>query len=255
MKKWVYFILCLGWLTACSMNGKSEPAPSKPSTPIEVTFKTIPEAIQVNQPTTLQVMVKQGKNAVEDASDVQFEVWKKGQEKHQMVRAKHQGKGVYTAEKTFDSEGMYFVTYHVTAKDMHSMKQMELTVGDINKNEEEMDKNTAEQNQPSHSHDHSSHHEHHGLTIELSPTETGKDQNTVFKINVQHEGKSLTNAHVTLEYWTGQEEKHTYVDAKEQSAGEYVANIKLSSSGEYHFRVHALKGELHDHKIIPVHVK
>lgn len=249
MKKWVYFILCLGWLTACSMNGKSEPAPSKPTAPIEVTFKTIPEVIQANQPTTLQVVVKQGDDAVEDASDVQFEVWKKGQEKHQMIPAKHQGKGVYAAEKTFDSEGIYFVTYHVTARNMHSMKQVELTVGEINRNEQEEGKDPAAQNQSDHSHD------HHGLTIQLSPTETRKDQNTVFKINVQHEGKPLTNAHVTWEYWTGQEEKHTYVDAKEQSAGEYVANIKLSSVGDYHFRVHAIKGELHDHKVIHVHVK
>ena len=43
-------------------------------------------------------MLHKGKEKVTDADDVKFEIWKDGDEKHEMLDGKHKGKGVYAVE-------------------------------------------------------------------------------------------------------------------------------------------------------------
>ena len=52
------------------------------------------------------------KEKVTDADDVKFEIWKDGDEKHEMLDGKHKGKGVYAVEKTFETDGVYHIISH-----------------------------------------------------------------------------------------------------------------------------------------------
>ncbi|MEK3805885.1 FixH family protein [Metabacillus sp. SLBN-84] len=91
---------------------------------------SVPETISLNKEETLSVTVSQGDQAVEDASEVQFEIWKAdSKEESEMIRAEHTGDGIYEVQKSFSEEGSYFVQTHVTARDLHVMPKKEFVVG------------------------------------------------------------------------------------------------------------------------------
>jgi hypothetical protein len=119
-----FLLMMLLFVSACSSNKQQ----SENTAIITVDLSYQPQQIKVGEETTLQALVKQGEELVADAQDVQFEVWKDGQQKHDMVVAESKGKGVYSAVKQFQDSGKYHVMYHVTARGMHSMKQQDVTV-------------------------------------------------------------------------------------------------------------------------------
>ncbi|MDF0728383.1 FixH family protein [Cytobacillus sp. S13-E01] len=96
---------------------------------IEVEIQT-PEKIEPNEEIEISAFVTQGEEEVNDANEVKFEIWKNGQEDHEMVEGNHKGEGIYSITKTFDKDGIYSVVAHVTARDMHSMPKKEFVVGD-----------------------------------------------------------------------------------------------------------------------------
>ncbi|MCT2536502.1 FixH family protein [Aquibacillus koreensis] len=95
---------------------------------VEVEIELEPETPRVNTDTTIKAIVTQGKDKVNDANEVIFEVWKEGQEDHEMIEASNQGDGIYSITKQFKTEGNYFVVSHVTARDMHVMPRKAYTV-------------------------------------------------------------------------------------------------------------------------------
>ncbi|MGD6792675.1 FixH family protein [Metabacillus indicus] len=107
---------------------------------------SLPEKISLNTEETLSVSVTQGDQAVEDASEVQFEIWKAdSKEESEMIRAEHTGDGIYEVQKSFSEEGSYFVQTHVTARDLHVMPKKEFVVGKgalTNKEEESNEEQT-----------------------------------------------------------------------------------------------------------------
>lgn len=131
-KKGAILVLMLGLFTLAGCSSQSAQNPSAQNgvvTPIDVTFSTQPASpVKSGEKVKIIVTVKQNNQLVEDAASVKFEIWKDQQEKHDMVVAKLGLTGDYFVERTFDASGTYFVMYHVTARDMHKMKQMELKV-------------------------------------------------------------------------------------------------------------------------------
>ncbi|PLR67526.1 MULTISPECIES: FixH family protein [Bacillaceae] len=116
----------------------------------------LPSEISKNEEETFAVAVTQGKEAVEDASGVEFEIWKaKSKEDSEMIKAVHKGKGVYEINKTFNEDGVYFVQTHVTARDLHVMPKKEFIVGEVT--EEELKK----ADEPVKTEDSSNEHSHH----------------------------------------------------------------------------------------------
>lgn len=94
---------------------------------------SVPETISLNKEETLSVTVSQGDQAVEDASEVQFEIWKAdSKEESEMIRAEHTGDGIYEVQKSFSEEGSYFVQTHVTARDLHVMPKKNLLSAKVN---------------------------------------------------------------------------------------------------------------------------
>ncbi|MEB3102602.1 FixH family protein [Ferviditalea candida] len=98
---------------------------------IDVKIHTEPETgIEPGKPVTIEAWVTQGSEYVDDADEVEFEIWNKTRpdDKHELIKGKLQGKGVYSIQKTFDAPGSYYVVSHVTARGMHNMPRKELTV-------------------------------------------------------------------------------------------------------------------------------
>ncbi|HJV44376.1 MAG TPA: FixH family protein [Bacillota bacterium] len=124
MRRIGLFLIIAGLLTACS---SQEQKPDL-ETPIMVEFSYSPNELKVGDVDTLQVVVKQGQDLVSDSKDVKFEVWKDGEEKHEMIDAENKGKGVYTALEKFHEPGVYHIMYHVTARGMHEMKSQKFQV-------------------------------------------------------------------------------------------------------------------------------
>ncbi len=77
---------------------------------------TGPEKVNPGESAAYEAAVSYGDEAVTDADEVEFEVWKEGEkDASQMYKAK-QEKGVYRLETTFKEDGIYTVQSHVTAK-------------------------------------------------------------------------------------------------------------------------------------------
>ncbi|MGG1479695.1 FixH family protein [Bacillus smithii] len=134
MRKWLLliFIVVFGLVaTACSGNGKEKTEKSEVSStpiPLDVSIR-LPKAIQPNQEVKVEAVVTQGREKVDDADEVKFEIWKKGQANHKMLTGKHEKDGIYSVQTTFAEKGAYYVVSHVTARGIHNMPQKEFWVG------------------------------------------------------------------------------------------------------------------------------
>ncbi|GIP26135.1 hypothetical protein J23TS9_12650 [Paenibacillus sp. J23TS9] len=117
---------------------------------INVSIQTSPDKPALNLPVEISASVSQGGEAVNDAKEVEFELWKWGETNHETLQGKHQGEGVYSIEKEFPTEGIYYVVAHVSARGMHNMPRRQLVVGNVS--EKEIAKAKADPNQSTHEH-------------------------------------------------------------------------------------------------------
>lgn len=139
-----------------------------PAAPVDVEFSVDPATgIKPNQPVQLQVLLTQAGEIVEDADQVRFEIWHEDDQEedhdagsdaghdsdadhdadtdhegdahdhssmehhntdNEMVTAEHIGGGVYAYEYQFEKSGVYYVMYHVDARDLHMMTANEVIV-------------------------------------------------------------------------------------------------------------------------------
>jgi len=210
--------------------------------PLTVEFQVDPKPVKAGEVTTIQVLVKQGEEFVEDAQQVEFEIWEKGQEQHDMVPAENKGKGIYAIMEKFHKPTTYYVMYHVTARDMHSMKQMEVVVEG-----EKVEHHPAPSAEATPKHQEVENH-HAGAMIHFMTSQPPVvNQSVELTAHIQHKDEPLTGAQVKFEYWTKQEDKHQFIDATEKSAGVYFAQTTFLSAGEYQVKTHVEKGDIHDH--------
>ncbi|WP_404350089.1 FixH family protein [Sutcliffiella horikoshii] len=101
---------------------------------IEITF---PENVKEEEKVAITTLVTQGEEKVEDAKEVQIEIWnvEEGKENSVLLDAEHVGDGVYEVKHSFGEKGVYRVQSHVTARDMHVMPTKQLVVGDMSQEE------------------------------------------------------------------------------------------------------------------------
>lgn len=155
------------WISACNgtdspnndqandQNKQTHQQENKISTePLKVEIE-MPDQLPVKQEIVLKARLTQGNEPVNDAQEVEFEVWKANQKKQsEMINGSLEKDGVYTAKKTFQEDGVYYVQAHATARGMHVMPVKKLIIG----------KGGEESEQESSSHDQqqdSEHHHHH----------------------------------------------------------------------------------------------
>ncbi|ANU18919.1 hypothetical protein BBI15_01080 [Planococcus plakortidis] len=128
MKKWIALMLLMLLLAACGEEGSSA-GTGEMLQEVEVEFNT-GETAEPGEEVLLSATVTQGAEAVEDADEVVFEVWRSGnREDSEMLEGAHTQDGIYEHAWAAEEEGLYFIQAHTTARRMHVMPKMELTVG------------------------------------------------------------------------------------------------------------------------------
>ncbi|MES5956553.1 FixH family protein [Bacillus fungorum] len=246
MKKLIMtlFIAMLA-LAGCNTN-KEEPKKEQKLEAVKVAVQTNPKEIKPGEKTEVQALVTQGKEKVTDADDVKFEIWKAGDEKHEMLDGKHKGKGVYAVEKTFETDGVYHIIAHTNAREMHVMPEVKVAVG--NAKVEDAKKENS---------DHGAGHGDHksDTMIHLMAGDIKANAESTMKVHLKQKEEALTGAEVQLEIWKDGVEKHEFIPAKEGNKGEYETKHTFKENGSYKVKVHVKKGELHEHKEETIEVK
>ncbi|WP_027963647.1 FixH family protein [Halalkalibacillus halophilus] len=133
MKKLIPFILFISMmlLAACGDEDTEESSEADSLTPLEAEV-LIDEELEVGE-ASLEVRVTHGDEQVEDANEVMFEVWENGQkDASEMLEAEHTEEGIYQVDYSFETDGIYHVQPHVTARDQHVMPRHDIAVGDAN---------------------------------------------------------------------------------------------------------------------------
>ena len=145
MKKWFLSLLAVPvLLVGCNEEVDTNDAGSAMPQQIEVSILT-EKTLPVGEKVKLAAQVKQGKEFVEDAEEVKFEVWESGmREDGVMLEGALTKDGTYEVDFTFDHDGVYYMYAHTTARGIHVMPKMELIVGnpDMSKVLEDNSKNT-----------------------------------------------------------------------------------------------------------------
>lgn len=272
MKKLSLFlsIFAVLLLTACGNNNSDTSKGNGDKLPEMVEVEVLlPEKMEPNEEVKIEALVTQGEEKVEDANEVTFEVWKQGQEKdHEMIEGKNDGSGIYSFTKTFEEEGFYFVVAHTTARDMHVMPRVEVTVGNPDPatkedaaaghdHDAEHSDHEGSHDEETHS-DHESHeHEHEAtLMMTLNNNEAVKvNQEVTLSTELKKDNTALKDATVRFEVWHADAEKHEYIDASEVSEGVYEAKTTFKEKGMHHVQIHVEKDELHEHQLEELEVE
>ncbi|WP_100333993.1 FixH family protein [Bacillus alkalisoli] len=251
LNHFVIFAIIIMFLTACNSgtnNNTSDKVNEMPKM-VEVEI-LIPENIQPNEEVTIQARVTQGDEMVDDASEVMFEVWQRGQEKdHDMVESKNDGNGIYSFTQTFE-EGFYFVVAHTTARDLHVMPREEFTVGTPSPVEEE-------EEHSDHNHGHSGGHHHHHADLDIhfdAGHHLHMNEETTLKVTVKKANAALTKATVKFEIWHEGAESREFMYAEEISDGTYATNYIFSEKGKHNINIHIENEDLHEHQLEEVYV-
>lgn len=141
MKRSILAILTVGlliFLAACgnenheknnhSDHESSKHASSDKPEALKVALDT-PKEVKKGEDVELSAKVTLGKENVDDADEVMFEIVKDDdKETSEMKNAKESKNGVYKLNYTFEEAGNYNITSHVTARDQHTMPNKDITV-------------------------------------------------------------------------------------------------------------------------------
>lgn len=253
MKKTLfYFVSVMFLMTACSadQNQKADETPEL----LEVSIIT-PEKIQMNEEITIKAKVNQGEEKVTNADELKFEIWKSGQEDHEMLPAHNEEDGTYSIKKSFSDGGNYFIVAHTTANRMHSMPKKEVFVegGESGDNHTADEANNNEDQQSDHEHN-----DHHNSEVTFdfhAPSTVKSKQPAELSVKLAQGGQPITTASVRFEIWKANETKHDFIEAKETSPGTYSTDYSFPSGGHFIVKIHVEKGNIHDHTEKSVNVK
>lgn len=140
--KWISIFILFTLLTACKDNhAQSEKGVLEP---IKVEIFA-PNELSVGETAQLQIKITQANETVNDADEVEFEIWKGDNRDHsERIPAKKAGDGIYEVSRMFDDEGIYNIQTHVTARTMHSMPIKQVVVGDAIEAEKENESSDQE---------------------------------------------------------------------------------------------------------------
>ncbi|SFE79792.1 FixH family protein [Alteribacillus iranensis] len=233
-------------LSACGESGDNNQAAEDSENsedvslePIEVEIDMVEQA-DPEEEITISTAVTQSGEPVTDASEVLFEIWKDGgKEDSEEILAEEPAGDIYEIRYSFPEEGVYYVTAHVTARNMHSMPTEEIIVGDPEVAESE------EENHPGHEDAHTD------SVVEASlqssePMAVGEEQELSYE--VMYESTPLQGADVQFEVWRDGEEERSWVKAEEKENSIYTGTHTFEEAGDYHVIVHIKNdGGLHEH--------
>lgn len=240
MKKFVglsLFLCTLIILTACNKDEVIEDTGAP--VPIAVDL-SVTEKVAVNETVIMEAIVTQGDEKVEDAYEVTYEVWEEGKKSEsEMIESTNEKNGLYSAETSFDHDGVFNVQVHVTARDMHMMPKAVVTVGEgavenAEADEEETDHGTTD-----------------GFSMHfMQPENTKLNDEIELMVHLQMDGHPFENARVRYEIWTDNTpDNHIWIDTEELVPGEYTAKYSFKTAESFHVQIHVEDKEgLHEHE-------
>ena len=237
----LFFIIVLGTLVACTK--KEGPiTEAEPVEPLAVEL-TVTEAAEVGETVEMKALVTMGDEKIEDANEVVYEVWEEGKKaESEMIDAVNEEEGIYTAETSFDHDGLFHIQVHVTARAQHTMPVTAVTVGDGQEYEE------------------STGHDYHteGFAMHfMKPVEVEAGAEAKLLVHIELDEAPLEDLNVRYEIWhEGNPDKHDWVDAKELGTGEYKADYTFVETEKYTVVIHVEDDEeLHEHEEHTIEVK
>lgn len=237
------FILILGTLVACT---KEDDIPTEVAPPeaLEVELTVTEKSVEIGEPVEMEALVTQGDEKIEDADEVVYEIWEEGkQDDGEKIDLVNEKEGLYTAETSFDHEGIFHIQVHVTARGLHTMPKKTVTVGDGGNYEEEEEHH---------------HYETEGFSMHFMDLDAIKaDTKEELIVQLELEGEPFEDANVRYEIWReGNPDKHEWVDAEELTAGEYSASHTFLEKDTYTIVIHVEDDdELHEHEEHEVEVE
>ncbi|MFD2705974.1 FixH family protein [Salibacterium lacus] len=233
-----FVVLAAGVLAACGQGSEEESGSGEENMEVQ-SIEVEPDMPENPEPGTeveLAASVTQGEESVTDADEVRFEIWKDGgKEKSEEILSENRDENRYSIPYTFEEEGLYHVTSHVTARDMHNMPTTEVTVGNAEAQGEKSGENadTGESGQ---------------LDITVQPQDLTVGQPSDVSVEVQHAGEALPGADVTFELQQPQGSTSVQLETNESGTGVYTGTHIFESAGDYTLTVHAQTEDgLHEH--------
>ena len=105
-KLWIVYISLFALvLAACGNESKNNSDDGVPEM-LKVEL-TVQESADVDEKIPLKAVVSQGDEKITDADQADFEIWEEGKkENSEMITAKNEKDGSYTAEVSFDHDGL-----------------------------------------------------------------------------------------------------------------------------------------------------
>ncbi|PLS18211.1 hypothetical protein CVD28_07940 [Bacillus sp. M6-12] len=152
MKKTMIFSLVIIFtliLNACTL--KQDVAQLyKEEKPLQIEIIT-PENFSSDHIGTVKAILTQDGKPIENPDFVHFEIWKQdGSVNYGMEEANEEGKGTYSMNKSFKSEGLYFIKVHASSNGSIIMPQKQFIVGKLTESDKEFLKNQTQLEQKSH---------------------------------------------------------------------------------------------------------
>lgn len=143
-KIWLITLVFIVTVFAACSNDSEEVDESEELKMLDVDFE-LPETADVGEAVELKATVTYGDDDVTDAEQMEFEYWKDGDKDNStFVDGENNEDGTYTAEVSFEEEGVYEIYAHTTAESLHTMPKKEIEVGDVSDGGEVDDENEDE---------------------------------------------------------------------------------------------------------------
>ena len=226
--------MVLGTLIACTK--QEEPITEVPELEPLTVELTVTEAVEIGETVDMKALVTMGDEKIADADEVVYEVWEEGQKaESKMIDAVNEEEGIYTAETSFEHDGVFHIQVHVTARAQHTMPVKLVTVGDGQEYEE------------------STGHDYHteGFAMHfMKPVELEADTEAELTVHIELDEAPLGNLNVRYEVWhESNPDKHDWIDAEEIATGEYEALYQFLEADAYTVVIHVEDDEeLHEHE-------
>lgn len=236
------FILLIGVLAACNSTAETENEDEELKT-LDVVFE-VPEQADIDETIELNAIVTYGDEEVTDADEVKFEYWETGNEEDSiMMDANNNEDGTYSADVSFDHDGVYEIYAHTTARDLHTMPKKSITVG---KGASEQGEEHQEETDGDHEH---SHVDGFGMDF-VEPEAVKVDEEIDLTVHLQMDHEAFEHANVRYEIvHESNSDLHNWVDTVEAVPGEYTSTHSFEEDGTYTVTIHVEDDEgLHEHQ-------
>ena len=237
--------LVLATMAACSNDKPQAVVVDETPQPIIVDL-TVTEKVEVGGTVDMAAVVTHGGEKVADADEVLFEFWEEGKKDDSVkIESVNEKDGSYTAETTFDHDGLFHVQVHVTARGLHTMPMKEVIVGSGATAVEEHG-----------SEEHGEHEEGFAMNF-IEPENVKADAETNLVVHLQIDGTPLEKARVRYEIKTDLvPDKADWIDADEMVAGQYATTHAFTQAGTYSIQIHVEDDkDLHEHELYTVIVE